>query len=610
MNFDYKVAIGLVLQGNVERRIMEISAKFSTLEKRILGVQAIVTKLEASMMGLGQKASGQASVIGQAFVRTSQSAYDLGAAFKAVGASSVKMGDEAVTAIDNATLAAHKLKRTLGGISATPVRINMVGGGGSAGRGKGSAGEGGFLSGASRSMPLLAAGGLLTYGLYESAKTQGIVSNTMAISGINPGSPSSKPMSDEVMKMITKASTDTGISRSETAKMFMATRQVDSYLPIATLEKLFPTIARAALIQQQIHGTSPIETAKSISEFSHQIGAYDPKSMIKFINYVNWVTSKSPESLPRFLNASAYAMPTGRAMLNVDPFEIIESIAFMKMAGINNTKSGTWLSNAMLNAIPKMHGTGLFPSGNQYNALSAMGEVDAKGTPQFFANGKASPLKMIHIFLKWADKIKKSMPAPQALSLITQEAGMAWGKQGSRFVALAMSPGYERALQTFNPANSRSVDSEFGYMSKNNPMIQGQKLMTNLSNALQKLADPLIPALTANLVILNGILGKSVNATPHVKKWYEYTPIDAAWALANKVTQVGISGAGVAHDAFSALLSGATEAAGMANGGMHVTIHDKTSGGIHAQIHRRQIHETGSTLTHSGVIPATVGGAH
>ena len=41
-----------------------------------------------------------------------------------------------------------------------------------------------------------------------------------------------------------------------------------------------------------------------------------------------------------------------------------------------------------------------------------------------------------------------------------------------------------------------------------------------------------------------------------------------------------------------------------------VTIYDKTSGGIHAQMHRRQIHETGSTLTHSGVIPATVGGGH
>ena len=43
---------------------------------------------------------------------------------------------------------------------------------------------------------------------------------------------------------------------------------------------------------------------------------------------------------------------------------------------------------------------------------------------------------------------------------------------------------------------------------------------------------------------------------------------------------------------------------------IHITIHDQTTGGIHAQMHKRQIHETGSTLTHSGVIPATVGGAH
>lgn len=43
---------------------------------------------------------------------------------------------------------------------------------------------------------------------------------------------------------------------------------------------------------------------------------------------------------------------------------------------------------------------------------------------------------------------------------------------------------------------------------------------------------------------------------------------------------------------------------------IHITIHDRTTGGIHAQIHKRQIHETGSVMTHSGVIPATVGGAH
>lgn len=615
MSHDYKVGIDLVLHGGIERRIMEVAAKFSSLEKRVIGVQGVIDKLTASMMALGEKASGQASVIGQSFVRASQSAYDLGAAFKSAGASSVKMGDEASTAIDNATLSATRLKRTLEGISSRPVVVSMAArGGGAGGRGgSGAAKSSGFFAGAASNMPLLAAGGLLTYGLYESAKTQAIINNTLAMSGMNPASIRSQPLRDSVMKMITQASTDTGISRAETAKMFLATRQVDSYLPIPVLQKLFPVIARAALIQQQIHGTSPVETAKSISEFSHQIGAYDPKNMIKFINYVNWVTSKSPESLPRFLNASAYAMPTGRAMLNVDPFEIIESLAFMKMAGINNTKSGTWLSNALLNTIPKMHGTALFHTGPQFGALSMMGEVNAAGTPQFFENGKASPLKMIKIFLSWANKMKATMPAAQALSLITQQAGMAWGKQGSRFVALAMSPGYERALKTFNPMNAQSVNSEFSYLSSNNPMVQGQKLMTNLSNALQKLADPLIPALTANLVILNSILGKSVNAPGRKINWMNpltYTPLDAAWALSKKVTELGISGAGVAHDAFSALLSASSETSALSSGGISIVIHDKTTGGIHTQIHRRQIHETGSTLTHSGVIPATVGGAH
>ena len=43
---------------------------------------------------------------------------------------------------------------------------------------------------------------------------------------------------------------------------------------------------------------------------------------------------------------------------------------------------------------------------------------------------------------------------------------------------------------------------------------------------------------------------------------------------------------------------------------VHIVIHDQTEGGIHAQMHRRQIHETSSPMTHSGPIPATVGGSH
>ena len=73
-------------------------------------------------------------------------------------------------------------------------------------------------------------------------------------------------------------------------------------------------------------------------------------------------------------------------------------------------------------------------------------------------------------------------------------------------VALGMSPGYARMLSVLNPANEQGINQEFGVLSKNNPLVQGRMLINNLSVALQKLADSIIPTLTSTLQQTNDFL--------------------------------------------------------------------------------------------------------
>ena len=617
MSQDYKVGIALVLEGSIERRIMEVAAKFSTLNKTVEKVQASVNKLTESMMVLGQKASGQASVIGQSFIRATGSAYDLGAAFKSAAASAVKMGDESTTAIENATLSARNLKRALEGASATPVIVRMKSVGGAAGRERATGGAAAFAGGMG-GMAGLAGFGALGYGLYESAKMQGIINNALLLDHVMPWTKQGRQTSQHARHIIEAASSETGISTVTLAKGFLGLKQVDPFWELSQRESLFPMAAKAALLQEQYHGTAPEETIKAFQELAHQTQKYKIKDVMPLMNYLNWAIMNSPVPLTRILNASSYAMPTGRAMMNVDPSEILESIIYMQAAGVRNTKSGTWLSNAILNTIPKMHGTGLFKTSPQLGALREMKEVDANGVPTAFdSKGIFHPFKMIQTFLKWADHIKATMPTAEAMAKITQTAGLAWGKQGSRFVALAMSPGYERIRTALDPKSVIPIPTMFNDISKSNPLVQGRKLINNISVALQKLADHAIPDLTAILTQINGFLNSVIvhpgNAMGHIIKDANAALNPFMWVSGKERTSISnaLTGtAGVAHDAFSALLKGAGEVTGMANGGIHITIHDQTTGGIHAQMHKRQIHETGSTLTHSGVIPATVGGAH
>ncbi len=498
----YRIQVSVQIRNRIFGELKELTDGLMKADGATVSLAKSMKALRDAMMGVGKAGDAILSPFGK-----------MASIFGDASGASITLNRRLLTStrrLSEVAKAAQGASASVGALRDASFSVGSIGRGGGTGGGKGPRHGGGGIPILPTKIPglgMLAGLGVAGFGLYESAKENTILNNTLAISGINPGVKGNAGTRGSLLKMIEKSSSETGISTATLAEGLMRMRQVDSYLPLGQLRKLFPMAAKAALIQEQVHGTSPVETMMALQEYSHMTGIYDPAKLAPVMNYANWASSLSPESLPRLLNSASYAMPTGRAMMNVDPNEILESIIFMKAAGVKNTKSGTWLSNAILNTIPKMHGTGLFRTSPQMAALKEIGEINAKGVPTAFdGKGVFHPLKMIQIFLKWADHIKATMPKAEALTKITQTAGLAWGKQGERMVALGMSPGYGRMLSVLNPAKGQSIDSEFGVLSKNNPMIQGRMLLNNLSVALQKLADHAIPTLTDVLKQTNDLL--------------------------------------------------------------------------------------------------------
>ena len=527
----YKIQVSVGLNDSIFTKLKELTGALNKADASVVRLTTSLRALSESMKAVGLSGVSAVLRVGK-----------IGTVFSEAGLQAKAMNRHLMTSATRLTEVAKAAQNAGASVASVGTASVMVGG---SGRGRTPHGGGTLIGGPGAfaknfgGYAGLAGLGVIGYGLYESAKMQGIINNTLAISGINPGASGSQSLRKSLISMIEKASSKTGIGTGTLAEGFLRMRQVDSYLPLETLEKLFPFAAKAAMIQQQVHGTSPVETMTALQEYAHMTGIYDPSRLKKVMNYANWASSLSVESLPRLLNAASYAMPTGRAMMNVDPDEIIESIIFMKAAGVKNTKSGTWLANAILNTIPKMHGTGLFKTSPQMAALREMGEINDKGVPTAFdSKGVFHPLRMIQIFLKWADHVKATMPKAEALSKITQTAGLAWGKQGARMVALGMSPGYARMLSVLNPSNEQGIDQEFGVMAKNNPLIQGRMLINTLSVALQKLADNVIPTLTSTLKQTNDFLcqvifhpGRTVDTITHAAneafnplEWFKGTP--------------------------------------------------------------------------------------
>src|SRR5258708_34050869 len=147
--------------------------------------------------------------------------------------------------------------------------------------------------------------------------------------------------------------------------------------------------SRAATIESRLKGSSVPESMRSLIGLAHMTKQYSPEAIKKLAPAFAFLSTANPASLASIERAAGYAVPLLQSRLEIDPMQTLLLGTALTRAGATNTKSGTWLREMAIRAMP---GTSLM-SKLMYKkheaALKELGLSDAKGKPTWFdAQGK------------------------------------------------------------------------------------------------------------------------------------------------------------------------------------------------------------------------------
>jgi len=204
-------------------------------------------------------------------------------------------------------------------------------------------------------------------------------------------------------------------------------------------------------------------------------------------------------------------VPILESGLEVDPTTALLLGTALARAGVTSTKSGTWLRELGVRALP---------GGTEKHdeALKRLGLVDAEGKPTWFTNGKPDIEKALTIGGAAAAQI----PLAERTSVERQ----AFGTQGSGAFSVLSD---QKVLDQIHKLRAEMESQEYknrysNFMEdyeKNSPLQKARTVMQEFNVATQELGDKALPAATAALNIFSAVLhglGVISNAAPKGKK--------------------------------------------------------------------------------------------
>ena len=378
-------------------------------------------------------------------------------------------------AISSADLARNM--RAAGGAGAGMAPPSGGGGGshGSGGTGKRAAG---FLAGS------------LLYGVYENAKLQDI--NVIAAMTAQKTGAEIAPyiamLQQREFKDAQKYAFASGGSLKPFAGAYLEGTRLLRTLPAADQMRMMDMVMPYAAIEAKMKGIPLPEATQAFIGLAHQAGAYAPNKAYPLFESMLQASLTTHASLGQIARAASYALPALNAA-GANASDVMMLIATMQQAGIMNTKSGTWLNNLALNALPNTLGSGLFKNKQQNEALHRLG-LYVGNRSLFYKNGRMDLKEEVAILA--ADRLKMK---PEEFNAATR---LAFGIQGQRGASL-FSEGYVQnnlnslaALRNIAPA---PID-----------VAKMIKMFSTVAKADQTIAN-------ANMTIMKGtaVLTPSVN---------------------------------------------------------------------------------------------------
>ena len=452
----YAIGVTATLEDNVSNRLMLIVEW--------------ADKASASILGLKDELKGMSGA-GMTFTRNIEKAT---AAATALGDTAGGL-TRASYVLDTMAASSGDLARNM---AAARVEANgmRVPGGGRPGGGSVASDDAKAPRSTATSTAVAAVGAGVLFGVVENAKLNSIVTRAVVTDG-TPAADQATAV-DAYMKRIRTDAGQYGFAAhglSDFAESYLSASRLLRGMPTNGRMSIIDTIMPFAAQESSLKDISLDESMKAFIGAAHMSGAYDQKSIESILPALINTSLSTNSSMQKIENAAGYAVPILRTGLGIDPSKVFTMIAMMQRAGISNSKSGTWIADLFMNAIPKNFGAGLFHSTNQIKALKELGLMDGRDKLTYLdSKGGIDPLKMLGIAAAHA----------QALTPMERAADskQAFGTQGARALALftdpkmmAMLPALEAATATLeNPQKSLEQ------VKSGNAAAQAKQTVTNL----------------------------------------------------------------------------------------------------------------------------------
>ncbi|WP_407146234.1 hypothetical protein [Bradyrhizobium sp. ORS 86] len=379
-----------------------------------------------------------------------------------------------------------------------------------------------------------AATGLLGYGAYEAAQMEDAVFQLIYHSGLEQNDSNRS----RFRKILQDSMAESGYSLHDVAESAKQEIRMFQGTPGGGIEVL-PEMLRAATIESRLKGESPEESMKALIGLAHMTKQYDPEAIKKLAPAFAFLSTANPSSLGSIERAAGYAVPILQSSLEIDPMQTLLLGTALTRAGATSTKSGTWLREMALRAMP---GTAIFESEKKAEhhdeLLKRLGLLDDKGKPLWFTNGRPDIFKLLETAGTNLEKIPLAERAGVERKL--------FGAQGSGGLALLTDPAVREQIAALSKEmNSAEFKNRYGGFvqayQQGSTVQQARTAMAEFNITLMDIGAHVLPGVNGALRDFKGVLQSIRDVIPGakggdtsstvLKRGMEGAAIGAGWGL-------------------------------------------------------------------------------
>jgi hypothetical protein len=492
--------------GAVFKIINEASPALARILKQVRDLNLAIDKAKEGLASIGKMPS-MVAAIGE----TDKLAAAWGDVAANAGAARLAMNN-----------AANQTRRAIGNAGAVGGGSAAAGGAGRGGGGGGRRHRSGWLGGGNAHIRgpgiALAGGGHLSlggpgmaavaafgWGIDQAAKTQDYVWRLEDTAGM----PHDEATHAIFRKLLENFQIKAGYGIDEAGKAALSDIRGFQATPDGGASTL-GEILSAASVEARRKGTSLEESVEAGVGLAHQFRAYTPDAIKMLMRTFAALSTADPRSLTSMKRAAGYSVPA-LAQLGYDESSVLIAGTALAGAGIDSTKSGTWVREAAVRALPGVVIGHKALNKKHDEGLRRFGLVE-NGKPTWFTDGHPDLMKL---FTTTSDAMQGMSPQDRA-----GYGRAAFGAQGFGAVAVLGDPAVNARMHAIDATTKSQAYldryNSFGKDYSEGSTVQGfREAMATFNVTLGEIARGTLPQVNRELGDFKSIMDGIRSIIPH-----------------------------------------------------------------------------------------------